>query len=136
LLCKQVYSTSFFFYLYIVIRSNWIFDTSWWIGVKSLKVICTDLSLRDIKHLFYIVFCDFNFCGPHLSWPQKLPVIQYFSRSVCPSNTKVCALNSYILNWNSSRHCILAYYHIKTHILLRQFDQTIFFKEFLNEYFI
>ena len=23
--------------------------------------------VRDIKHLFYIIFCDFNFCGPELT---------------------------------------------------------------------
>jgi hypothetical protein len=35
----------------------------------------------NIKHLFYIIFCDFNFCGPELTTeirlPQKLPVIRY-----------------------------------------------------------
>jgi hypothetical protein len=33
------------------------------------------------KHLFYIIFCDFNFCGPEFTaeirLPQKLPVIRY-----------------------------------------------------------
>ena len=23
--------------------------------------------VQDIKHLFYIIFCDFNFCGPELT---------------------------------------------------------------------
>jgi hypothetical protein len=35
-------------------------------GKKIIK-ICTDLLLWDIKHLFYIIFCDFNFCGPKLT---------------------------------------------------------------------
>ena len=38
----------------------------------------------DIKHLFYIIFCDFNLCGPQLTaeirLPQKLPVIRYITR--------------------------------------------------------
>jgi len=31
------------------------------------KVICTDLLLRDMKYLFYIIFCDFNLCDPELT---------------------------------------------------------------------
>jgi hypothetical protein len=31
------------------------------------KVICTDLLLWGSKHLFYIIFCDLNFCVPALT---------------------------------------------------------------------
>ena len=43
-------------------------------------------NILDIKHLFYLIFCDFNF--PVRSWPQntaeirlphKLPVIRYLA---------------------------------------------------------
>jgi hypothetical protein len=42
----------------------WTIDVTYGgIGVKSLKTYF----VRDIKHLFYIIFCDFNFCGPELT---------------------------------------------------------------------
>jgi hypothetical protein len=30
--------------------------------LKKVKI-----KVRDIKHLFYIIFCDFNFCSPELT---------------------------------------------------------------------
>ena len=36
-------------------------------GILRIKNSLKTYFVRDIKHLFYIIFCDFNFCGPELT---------------------------------------------------------------------
>ena len=67
MLCKHLYNTSAFFYLDIVIRPNTYLTFSGELELEFEKVIWTDLLLRVVKHLFYIIFCDFNFSNPELT---------------------------------------------------------------------
>ena len=58
------------FFKRIMIRSNCI---------QSLKTYF----VRDIKHLFYIIFCDFNFCGPEFTAEITGYTVYIYSQT-CP----------------------------------------------------